>query len=160
LNVARLESAQIQLSKSDFSLNELVQEMVDEAAVIQPRHTLTFLPSQPVTVHADRDKIGNVISNLLSNAIKYSPNSREVEVKCEVLDNHARLSVKDNGIGIKKEDRDKLFERYYRVKGDSSISGFGIGLYLSSEIIQRHGSRIWVDSEIGKGSTFYFSLPL
>jgi two-component system, OmpR family, sensor histidine kinase VicK len=160
LNVSRLESAKIQLDKSDFILADLVKEMIEEAAVIQPKHTLTFLPCEHIMVNADRDKIGNVISNLVSNAIKYSPYDRNIEVKCTTVGNEAQISVKDNGIGIKPEDIDKLFERYYRAKVDSSISGFGIGLYLCAEIIQRHKGRIWVESELGKGSTFFFSLPL
>jgi signal transduction histidine kinase len=78
------------------------------------------------------------------------------------LGNHAQLCVKDEGIGIKPNELKKLFDRYYRVQSNytQNISGFGIGLYLSAEIIQRHNGRIWAESEIGKGSTFYFNLPI
>jgi len=79
-----------------------------------------------------------------------------------VIEKNVVFSVKDEGMGIKAHDIEKLFERYYRVSTNHTrhISGFGIGLYLSAEIIQRHDGRIWVESESGVGSTFYFSLPL
>ena len=113
-------------------------------------------------VTADRDKIGSVITNFISNAVKYSPSGTLITVKCDIVGNTARVSVQDAGMGISQTDIKKLFERYYRVKGKQTetISGFGIGLYLSAEIINRHGGKIWVESETDKGSTFYFSLPL
>jgi len=101
-----------------------------------------------------------VVSNLLSNAVKYSPSGTDIDVRCEILDGNALVSITDDGIGIDKEDIDKLFNRYYRVGKHHTISGFGIGLYLSSEIIERHDGKIGVESEIGKGSTFYFEIPL
>jgi two-component system sensor histidine kinase VicK len=112
-------------------------------------------------VYADRDKIASVAANLLSNAVKYSARGREIKVGAEKLDGHVLVSVKDEGMGIKPQDIKKLFERYYRVESDHTrhISGFGIGLYLSSEIVQRHNGRIWAESEKGVGSTFYFTLP-
>jgi signal transduction histidine kinase len=113
-------------------------------------------------IQADHDKIGSVITNLISNAVKYSPKGKEIDIKCEVIGNRAQVSVKDEGMGLKPQDREKVFERYYRVESGHTqqISGFGIGLYLSAEIIRRHGGEIWVESESGIGSTFYFSLPL
>jgi two-component system, OmpR family, sensor histidine kinase VicK len=160
LNLSRLESGKIQVDKTTFLLDSLVQEMIDESTAIQPNHIIQFHPCAPLTVHADRNKIGNVISNLLSNAIKYSPKNKTIEVKCEKIGPSVQVSVKDEGIGIEPKEIDKLFERYYRVKGDTTISGFGIGLYLSAEIVDRHNGKIWVESKLGKGSTFYFSLPL
>lgn len=81
---------------------------------------------------------------------------------CLTIDNTARVAVIDEGIGIQAEHREKLFERFYRVESDKThnIGGFGIGLYLFAEIIQRHDGKIWVESDEGKGSSFYFSLPL
>jgi len=113
-------------------------------------------------IYAYHDKIGSVITNLISNAVKYSPKGKEIDIKCEVIGSRAQVSVKDEGIGLKPQDKDKVFERYYRVETNHTqhISGFGIGLYLSAEIIHRHDGEIWVESESGKGSTFYFSLPL
>jgi signal transduction histidine kinase len=115
-----------------------------------------------VSVNADRDKIGAVISNLLSNAAKYSPKGKVIEVACKKEGDQAVVSIKDEGMGINQRDIEKIFDRYYRVETNNTqyISGFGIGLYLSAEIIHRHDGKIWACSEIGQGSTFYFSLPL
>ncbi|WP_231427565.1 PAS domain S-box protein [Pedobacter sp. Leaf250] len=160
LNVSRLESGKLMIDKKPFRLDELLQETIDESFISPSTHHISFGTSCDVTVSGDRDKIGNVISNLLSNAHKYSSNGSNIEVSCEVTDDNVIVSVKDEGIGINNDDAKKLFERYYRVHSNHTISGFGIGLYLSAEIIERHNGEIWVESEIGKGSVFYFSLPL
>ena len=162
LNISRLESGKIVLDKEDFDLDVLVREMIEESEMTAPAHKINFTPDGPVMVYADPDKIGSVISNLLSNAVKYSPKGNVIDVLCHIEDKMAVVSIRDYGIGIAKQDVEKLFDRYYRVenKNMAHISGFGIGLYLSAEIVRRHEGKIWVDSEADKGSTFYFSLPL
>lgn len=160
LNVSRLESGKIVLSPTHFSLSNLVESAVEESRMIEDSKHIIFHGCDHLLIYADYDKISSVIVNLLSNAVKYAPMSKQIEVKCELADQMAQVSVRDYGIGIQAQDVDKLFERYYRVKSDHHVSGFGIGLYLSAEIIARHNGRIWLDSEPGKGSTFYFSLPL
>ena len=162
LNLSRLESGKINLDNRSFELEKLVKEIVEEGELTISSHRLIFKPTCTVTVTADRDKIGSVITNFISNAVKYSPNGTSITVECDIISNTAQVSVQDAGMGISQADSKKLFERYYRVKGKQTetISGFGIGLYLSAEIINRHGGKIWVESETGKGSIFYFSLPL
>lgn len=160
LNVSRLESGKLILDERPFRLDHLLQETIDESFISPSTHQISFGSSCEVTVSGDRDKIGSVISNLLSNAHKYSSTGTNIEVNCETTDHEVIVSIKDEGIGIANDDAKKLFERYYRVQGNHSISGFGIGLYLSAEIIERHKGRIWVESEAGKGSVFYFALPL
>lgn len=162
LNISRLESGKILVVKQAFDLGQLAKEMIDETEMIISSHHIQFEPCAPIIVNADREKIGSVISNLLSNAVKYSPKGKTITVKCEVIENNVVFMVKDEGMGIMPRDKEKLFERYYRVESNQTqhVSGFGIGLYLSAEIIQHHRGKIWVDSEIGAGSTFYFSLPL
>jgi len=159
LNVSRLESGKLILDECSFRLDQLLQETIDESFISPSTHYIS-LGACEVNIIGDRDKIGNVISNLLSNAHKYSPNETNIEVNCEITDAEVIVSIKDEGIGISQDDAKKLFERYYRVQGNHSISGFGIGLYLSAEIIERHKGRIWVESALGQGSIFYFSLPL
>jgi PAS domain-containing protein/two-component sensor histidine kinase len=160
LNISRLESGKIVLYKEKFDLNDLVTEMIHENEVMNTTHHIHFIADKGIIVNADREKIGSVISNLLSNAIKYSEKGTSIYVSCEVAENSIVLSVKDEGVGISLQDQEKLFDRYYRVQNNQTrhISGFGIGLYLSAEIIRRHEGSIWVESELGKGSTFYFSL--
>lgn len=162
LNISRLESGKIQLNKQVFNLDELIEENIEESEILITTHTITFRQCEPVSVFADRDKIGSVISNMISNAVKYSPEGKEIEVNCEVTGLYAQISVKDYGMGIDADDMEKLFGRFYRVENKQTqlISGFGIGLYLSAEIVERHHGKIWVESEPGVGSTFFFNLPI
>lgn len=160
LNVSRLESGKIHIDKQDFDLCILIEEMRNEFKVTANRHEIIFEENQSVFVNADKDKIGHVVTNFISNAVKYSPVNTVITISCRLEGNSAIVSVRDQGKGIREEDMAKLFERYYRVNDQSStISGFGIGLYLCAEIIERHSGRIWVDSKLGFGSSFHFSLP-
>lgn len=162
LHVSRLESGKIHINKQRFNMADLVKEAEEETLSLYNSHQIIFHPVDTTYVHADRDKIGQVINNLISNAVKYSAANTTIHVSLTTQNGSALLSVKDEGIGIKEEDKDKLFERYYRVNNETStaISGFGIGLYLCAEIVQRHSGHIWVESEVGSGSTFSFSIPI
>ena len=162
LNLSRLESGKIHLNRLDFRVDDLISEIIEESTLVVSTHQIKLLPSDAVVINADRDKIGQVITNLISNAVKYSPRGEVVELACKQVEDTVQVSVRDDGMGIRLQDRDKLFERFYRVESahTENISGFGIGLYLSAEIIKRHGGEIWVESEKGVGSTFYFSLPV
>ncbi|RZL50670.1 MAG: hypothetical protein EOP00_03175 [Pedobacter sp.] len=162
LNVSRLESGQIHLQKTPFNLTALITEVMDELQLTSSNHTLTMACKDPHMVLADKEKIASVVTNLIANAVKYSPLGGEIKIDCSGKDQDIVFSVIDYGLGISAYDLDRIFERYYRVGGKETknISGFGIGLYLSAEIVGLHGGRIWAESETGKGSTFYFSLPL
>jgi len=160
LNVSRLESGKLQIEKKKFDLEALFDEVVEDAGLLQSSHKINLHIDKNVQLNADRDKIGNVLSNLISNAIKYSPGGGNIDVNCTSVNNQLICRVKDYGIGIRVEDKDKLFDRYYRAEGNHTIAGFGIGLYLCAEIIRGHNGNIWVDSEPEKGSSFYFSLPI
>ena len=162
LNISRLESGKILIEKSRFNFEELIREIADELTLTTTTHQIVLDLCHSMEIDADRDKINSVISNLISNAVKYSPKDTTVRISCIADDNQVTVSVSDEGLGIKPSDAEKIFNRYYRVESSNTrhISGFGIGLYLSAEIIERHGGRIWLESEPGRGSTFYFSLPL
>jgi PAS domain S-box-containing protein len=161
LNVSRLESGKIHLNKQTFLMNELISEIVEEFRLTVSSHKILVSPCAPIPVNADSDKIGQVINNFLSNAVKYSPSGKNIAVLCQLVDGAVQLSVKDEGMGIRPADIEKLFDRFYRVENEHEvqIAGFGIGLYLCAEIIRRHDGNIWVESEPEKGSTFYFNLP-
>lgn len=162
LNISRLESGQLQIDKQPFNISDLLQESVDEARLTDLTYHIKLEACDNIVVYADKDKIASVITNILSNAIKYSPKGSEILVNCRQQQNEVIVDIKDEGIGIRNEDVKKLFERYYRVEDAAvkTISGFGIGLFLSAEIVKRHNGRIWVKSDPGKGSTFYFAIPL
>lgn len=161
LNVSRLEAGKIHLNQQVFEIEELIKEIAEEVSITSS-HNIIILPGCKLAVYADREKIGQVISNILSNAVKYSPKDRNVEINCIESTSSVQVNIKDQGAGIAPADQEKLFDRYFRVEREDKtmIPGFGIGLYLSAEIIQRHKGKIWVESETGKGSTFCFSLPL
>jgi two-component system, OmpR family, sensor histidine kinase VicK len=162
LDISKLEPGKLQLKIQNFDINKLIGESVTESRAVSSTHHLMFKHSGHIHVDADREKTGQVISNFISNAIKYSPKGSEICLHSEVADGQVQVSVKDEGMGIKLKDQEKIFQRFYRADEEDmkNVSGFGIGLYLSSEITQRHKGKIWVKSEEGRGSIFYFSLPL
>jgi signal transduction histidine kinase len=114
-----------------------------------------------VNVFADATRIEQVITNLIGNAIKYAPESKEIKIHIRTKGGMARISVSDKGPGIAAGKRPLLFDRYYRVNSSgSNYTGLGLGLYICAEIVRAHKGEIGVESELGSGSTFWFSLPL
>jgi two-component system sensor histidine kinase VicK len=161
LTVSRVKDGKINLNTESFDLGRLAAEIIDECKEIYPNHVFRLSCSGSCWVSADRDKIGQVITNFISNAFKYAPESYVIEVKCLLLAGQPSITVTDYGPGIMPQHQQKVFDRYYRIEDmhSKTILGFGIGLYLCSEIIQRHEGRIWVESNLDEGSTFGFSLP-
>jgi PAS domain S-box-containing protein len=162
LDVKKIETGQLQFHEALFDLNELVEEITEESSRIINRHTIRCDLHGKCEIYGDRNKIAQVITNLLDNASKYSPPATDINVKVSVVSDKARCTVQDHGMGIPKDQQSKVFERFYRVSGESenTYAGLGLGLYISSEIIKRHKGCMGVESELGKGSTFYFELPL
>ena len=162
LDISKIEPGKLKLIPTTFDIHALIEEVMAESRVLSNTHSLRFESSGELSINADRSKIGQVISNLINNAIKYSPKGSYIILKCKIDNSNVVVSVTDEGIGIKPKDQEKIFQRFYRAEEDEyrNISGFGIGLYLSSEIIQRHKGKIWVKSAEGEGSTFYFSIPV
>jgi PAS domain S-box-containing protein len=161
LNLSSVEAGKIQLNKQVFALEELINEVIEETLFITSSHDIIMLPCENIQVNADRDKIEQVLVNLLSNAAKYSYQTAPIEIACAVQEDLIMVTVRDQGLGIASGDLEKLFLPHYRVesKETEKVSGFGIGLYLCAEIIERHGGKIWAESELEKGSTFKFTLP-
>ena len=161
LNVSRLDAGKIHLEKTHFRIDELMKTITEDFSFTTKDHIISLKPCHAVTVYADGEKIGQVINNFISNAVKYSARGTNIEVDCYKKEDNVVISVKDEGKGIAEHDKERLFDRFYRVenKENVTVSGFGIGLYLCAEIVKRHGGKIWVESEEGKGSTFYFTVP-
>ncbi|HWZ15124.1 MAG TPA: PAS domain S-box protein [Mucilaginibacter sp.] len=163
LTMAKLEDGRVPLHKEIFKLHSLADEVVSDAQILTSIHTVELKDCPDVKLNADREKIGQVLTNLVSNAIKYSPKGGNIVVGCQMLEGKkVKIYVRDEGVGISAEDQKRLFERFYRVKNEKlkTISGFGIGLYLVSEILSYHNSKIEVESAEGVGSTFYFILDI
>ena len=162
LESSRLQEGQLKYVKENFELNGLVREIVEKIQRTKDTDHVTFETQETFEVYADRERIGQVLANLLTNAIKYSNNQEEIIVEVFRRNEKAICSVKDSGIGIAKDQQDKIFEKFYRAAGENlhTYPGLGLGLYLSKEIIEKHNEKMWVESEEGKGAIFYFSLPI
>ena len=163
LDVSRLESRRMQLSSADVEMNELADDVVADFRA-QTRNHDVFLrrAGVPVVVEGDRERLEQVLVNLISNAIKYTPQGGRITVSVEHAGADARVSVQDPGIGIPTEEQPRLFQRYFRAVNATTrhYSGLGIGLFVAHEIVHRHGGCFEVRSELAKGSTFTFYLPL
>lgn len=161
LDVARYGEGKLKLNSRSFQISHLFEEIEKTYQETVATHRLIFDMVFQGEIYADKDKIEQVIINLINNAIKYAPIDTTVTIHCTVMDNMLHIEVKDEGPGIKAEDQQKIFDRFYRVENDTTelISGFGIGLYICNEIVKLHQGSIGVQSEISKGTTFWFKLP-
>lgn len=162
LEVSRLQLGRLELRRQRLELGALVGEVIDRMRGVSSRHRFVLHQEGPVLVDADPDRIDQVLTNLFDNAIKYSPDGGDIVATVGVREGQAVVSVKDQGMGIPRERQGHLFERFYRAHAGlgSDRGGMGIGLHLSEQLLQRHGGRIWFESEEGRGSTFSFSLAL
>jgi PAS domain S-box-containing protein len=160
LDSSRIQAGKLQFSVTSFDISTLVTEAVESMQHTSQSHQIKFSPPFSQEVFADKMRLEQVLTNLISNAIKYSPKGNEVFVELSRSSNEIIVSVRDAGMGIPKEYLDKVFDRFFRVESGGKIPGLGIGLYISAEIVRRHGGRIWAESEEGQGSVFSFSLPV
>jgi PAS domain S-box-containing protein len=159
LDSTKISKGQLNLNVSCFTISKLVENCCTHIRS-EGKYTLTYKGDADLTISADEQKLEQVLVNLVNNAVKYAPASKEIVVAVEELADEVKIAVIDQGNGISKDKLPLLFESYYQVK-ESSINthGLGLGLYISAEIIRKHGGEIGVNSEIGKGSTFWFTIP-
>lgn len=159
LDVTKIQAGKIILNKDEFDLSLLINECAEECEIENKECKVSVQADAELMVYGDRSRIDQVLCNLITNAIKYSPNSNQVNVVAKKIANgKVKVLVIDKGIGIPKNHLDDVFDRFFRVENSSqNFAGIGLGLYISSEIIKRHNGEIGVESELGKGSTFWFS---
>jgi len=162
LDVTKIQTGKLPFTYANFDVIKLINDLKEILQQTGPSHQLILnLPARELIIHADSQRIEQVIINLVTNAIKYSPKADKVIIEAVVTDNKLRVSVQDFGIGIQPDQLERIFSRFYRVENLAShMSGLGIGLYISQEIINRHQGRLWVESIYGAGSTFYFEIPI
>lgn len=157
----RLESGQLDLHKEPVDLRRLIAELVEQVGTLKDRERLQVDATDPLPlVPADRRYLERAITNLLSNALKYSPSDTIVRISLDRRDGAARIRVSDRGVGIPQEDLPHVFDRYFRSGTAGHREGLGLGLYITRGLIEAHGGRIWVESEVGHGSTFSLALPV
>ena len=160
LNTNRITEGQLQLRKTTFNLADMIDNSCDHIRAAGT-HKLILKGELDVDVYADETQVEQVLVNFVNNAVKYAPESKEVIISIESSGKTVKVSVTDYGQGISPEKKQHLFERYYRADYSGvQFSGLGLGLYISSEIIKKHRGKVGVESELGKGSTFWFTLPL
>ncbi len=162
LDVSRLESGRFETRKQRLTIKEPIHDVIDELHSLANEKGIVISENMPATlpeVEIDRERVMQVMTNLLGNAIKFSSNDGSILVKAEVRDSELLVQVSDHGIGIPKEAIPHVFEKFYRVKDSEYTGGTGLGLYITKQIIEAHGGRIWVESKPNKGSTFYFTIP-
>lgn len=161
LDVTKIQAGKIRMDFETFDFDEVLSEAIETISHQAPRHSIIKQSVEGAKVYADKRRIEQVLFNYLSNAVKYSPESDKVMINVTKEAGQLKVAVTDFGIGIPKEKQLRIFDRFYRaVEQNPKFQGLGIGLYISSEIINRHNGKTWVESEEGKGSTFYFTLPL
>ena len=161
LDISKIEAGRLDLLKEPFDMKEMLEDSIELIQQSQSTHSIHLSAEDGVIINADRQRIEQAIINLLTNAIKYSPSAKRVDVSLSNTEKEVKVGVSDRGIGIPHDKVNHIFSRFYRVEGlRPHMSGLGIGLYLVKEIVERHQGWLWVDSELGKGSTFWFTLPL
>jgi two-component system, chemotaxis family, CheB/CheR fusion protein len=162
LDVTKIEAGQFAWHTEPFDLNALARDIVEEVGQTTERHQIRIEGTLPLLASGDRERIGQVLTNLLTNALKYSPQANAIVVRLTPGTESVTVSVQDFGIGIAPEKHEHVFERFFRVSDPEheTFPGLGLGLFISAQIVKRHGGQMWVESRVGIGSTFFFTIPL
>lgn len=166
LDISKMDESKFKLNYEKINLPDLLQDIVDSINVLagqEMRRVIAEVSNDIPIFSADKDILKRIIVNLVDNALKFSPSDSNVEVRCNYneQDRAVIVSVKDCGEGIPQEYWDKVFDKFFQVVGaDKSSKGFGLGLTFCKMAVEAHGGRIWVESKVGKGNTFHFTIPL
>jgi len=161
LELSRLEGSSASLHENAFDVAALAETCVKEAGLQYTNHRFDIHTDGPAFISGDQEKLAQVIQHLISNAVKYSERNTVISVRCSISGNEVKISVEDQGIGIDETAREHIFKKFFRVNNNpvTGVSGFGLGLYLSNEILKLHRTKLMVSSMVNTGSIFHFSLP-
>lgn len=161
LDVSKIQAGKLEYAFAKVDLTELINNSIENATLIHPLTHFIINDGSNYFVNGNSERLEQVLMNFINNAVKYSPQNKDVIIQTSLHNGNVRVSVIDSGIGLSAEQKERIFERFYRVEDKKYMtSGLGMGLYICAEIIGYHNGTIGVESEVGKGSTFYFELPL
>lgn len=159
-DISKAQAGKLQFSFDDFDLSLLIRDICETFEQSTPDHRFIVELDPGLLINGDQMRLEQVITNLIGNAVKYAPSSPTIYITAKNNSTEIIVAVTDYGAGISKENQDLIFTQFYRVRDrNQHISGLGLGLYITREIVERHGGRIWVESELGKGACFKFVLP-
>lgn len=161
LDLTKIRSGKLEYRKEYFDFDEFIEETLKDTRHTIKTHTIEKKGKTGRIIYGDKSRIGQALINLITNAMRYSEDGKKIIVHLAKKDRCVQLGVQDFGIGIAKDNQQKIFDAFYQIKDPSlgSTKGLGIGLFICSEVVRAHQGKIWVESNIGKGSTFYFTLP-
>jgi signal transduction histidine kinase len=163
LDLAKIEAGRMDLTLSRVAIPDVLRSAVSmhsERAVRGSVHLGLTTEPEEITITADERRVRQIVFNLLSNAVKFTPTDGRVDVSAHLDDGRVEIAVADTGPGIAAEDLETIFEEFEQTTGGKQAEGTGLGLPLSRKLVELHGGRLWVESEVGKGSTFHFTLPV
>jgi PAS domain S-box-containing protein len=162
LDVSKIQAGRLEYVQEPVGLEALLGEVAETMQQMSTTHAVVVRGAAPRTLIGDKGRLAQVFINLISNAIKYSPGATTVEIDLRASTETVTVSVRDHGIGIPQEQREKIFERFYRVPdlSQGAVSGLGMGLYIVAEIVRHHGGTVRIESDMGHGSTFHVTFPL
>jgi two-component system CheB/CheR fusion protein len=160
LDISKIEAGKMQYNFTSFNLKDVIDDCISFSEVNSSQHKIILEGDCDIQIIADRNRIEQVVCNLLSNAVKYAPHTTQIALNITADDTTVKISVTDFVLGIAKDKQQDLFKKFSRLENSLQISGLGIGLFISQEIVTRHGGIIGVDSDLDQGSTFYIILPL
>lgn len=161
LDVSKINAGKMVYNIEDFDFGQMLADTVESIQQTTKKQHIELHTTCDIMLRGDQHRLEQVLINLLNNAIKYGPDADKIIVHCTIESGNIIVSVQDFGIGIAEEHLKGLFDRFYRVDNSSArFQGLGLGLFISNEIVKRHAGSFWIESEPGKGSTFYFLLPL
>jgi two-component system, OmpR family, phosphate regulon sensor histidine kinase PhoR len=163
LELSRIESGRAPLQKRTTSIQEMMQPAVERMRLQAVRAGLSLtldIPEGLPEINVDVDRIQQVMMNLLHNAVKFTPPGGTIEVSTRQVDEFIQVAIKDSGVGIQSNDLPRIFERFYKADRARSGGGTGLGLSVARHIVEAHGGQIWAESQVGEGSTFFFTLPI
>jgi signal transduction histidine kinase len=163
LDVSRLQLGRVELHMAEMDLSRTLREVVDRMRLLSTTHSFELVAQEgPFMILGDDDRLDQVFENLIGNAVKYSPSGGKVTISARAAGDDVQIDVTDQGIGISRDELDRIFNLFYRSPDPRAghVGGLGLGLYISREIVTRHNGRLWAESTGDGGSTFHVSLPL